>query len=83
MATLTRTHTRTYNAIRFADPYKMCDYCGAWITGVLDAPGPIILVPCGHRANYTDQCPSWGPVDGCACVEHLGHKPHGEPPQVA
>jgi hypothetical protein len=80
--TLTRTHTRTYNAIRFADPYKTCDQCGKWITGVLDA-GPLILTPCEHRSSYTDRCPSWGPVDGCSCVEqHLGYKPHAEPIQA-
>jgi hypothetical protein len=77
--TLTRTHTRTYNAIRFADPYKTCDQCGKWITGVLDAPGLLILTPCEHRSSYTDHCPSWGPVDDCSCVEHLGYKPHAEP----
>ena len=75
-ATLTHTHTRTHNAIRFADPYKVCNACGEWIDGVLDAPGPTIVTPCEHRAGYTDLCPSWSPVDGCLCVEHLGHRPH-------
>jgi hypothetical protein len=77
--TRTRTHTSTYNAVTFADPYKTCDKCGAWITGVLDAPGPLILLPCEHRSSYTDHCPSWGPVDGCSCVDHLGQRPHPVP----
>lgn len=79
--TLARTFTRTYDAIDFADPYKTCDQCGEWITGVLDSPHPINL-PCEHRASYTDRCPSWGPVDGCQCVEQLGHKLHEEAPRV-
>lgn len=62
--------------IDFADPYKTCDECAGWITGI----GGEALVPCGHHATYTDQCPSWGPVDGCSCQEHLGYVSHGEPP---
>lgn len=77
--TLTRTHTKTYPVITFADPYKQCCQCEEWITGVLDKPGPLILVPCEHESDYRDVCPSWGPVDGCRCVEHLGYKPHSEP----
>ncbi len=60
----------------FADPYKTCDECGGWITGT-DGKR---LTPCGQEATYTDQCPSWGPVDGCSCLDHLGHVPHDEPP---
>lgn len=75
---LTLTYTQTYNAVRFADPYKTCDGCGEWITGYLDSP-KMPNLPCMHEAGYTDRCPSWGPVDGCACQEHLGHVPHGSP----
>lgn len=77
--TLTHTRTETYNVVEFADPYKTCDECGEWITGYLGSP-KMPNWPCGHVASYTDQCPSWGPVDGCACVEILGSKEHGEPP---
>lgn len=76
---LTHTFVRTYNAVVFADPYKTCNQCGGWITGVLDHSTTLILVPCEHRSDYTDHCPSWGPVDGCSCLAHLGHVPHGEP----
>lgn len=68
MAVLTRTHTRTNNATLFADPYKKCEQCNGWIDGALDVPGPLMLVPCEHRSNYRDVCPSWGPVDGCTCA---------------
>lgn len=69
---ITHTHTSTYNATTFADPYKKCRQCGDWITGALDAPGPVILVPCEHQSDYRDVCPSWGPVDGCRC-EPIDH----------
>ena len=80
--TLTRTHTKTFNLIEFADPYKTCNMCGAWVDGVLDARKPINM-PCEHQTGYTDRCPSWGPVDGCQCVEHLGHRPHLERSQTS
>jgi len=31
--TLTHTFVRVYNERRFADPYKICNACGGWITG--------------------------------------------------
>lgn len=67
MPLLQRTFTRTYNAVRFADPYKRCLTCGQWVDGYLDKPGPVMVIPCEHEANYEDVCPSWGPVDGCTC----------------
>ena len=67
--TLTVTHTSVYNAIQFADPYKQCEACGGWVDGVLDAPGPVIVLPCEHQSSYRDVCPSWSPVDGCRCPE--------------
>lgn len=79
--TLTHTFTRTYNEIKFADPYKVCKACGGWITGVLDMPGRPLVMPCEHDLGYKDVCPSWCPVDGCQCAEHLGYIPHDEPPK--
>jgi hypothetical protein len=67
--TLTHTFTRTHNATLFADPHKKCSQCGDWVDGALDAPGPLTLVPCEHQSDYRDVCPSWGPLDGCTCVE--------------
>jgi hypothetical protein len=74
---ITRTHTRTYNTTTFADPYKKCRECGDWIDGFLrtDEPGMEPLTPCGHRSDYLDVCPSWGPVDGCTCREHNANHP--------
>lgn len=74
---LTRTHTRTYNATIFADPYKRCLACGGWIDGFLHTgePGLEPLVPCEHRADYRSVCPSWGPVDGCGCTDYNARHP--------
>lgn len=74
--TLGVTHTRTHHVIYFADPYKQCKQCGQWVDGVLDAPGPLMLVPCEHESDYRDLCPSWGPVDGCQCLEQFGAVDH-------
>jgi hypothetical protein len=80
--TLVRTFVRTHNAVRFADPFKVCNKCGGWVTGVLDNDGPIIVTPCEHTAGYTDVCPNWSPVDGCSCDEVFGHVAHGSPPTL-
>jgi hypothetical protein len=70
------THTVTGVERRFADPFKVCLDCGAWVTGVVDIPGePLILMPCEHQAVYKDLCPSWGPVDGCKCPPGEHAKP--------
>lgn len=76
---MAQTFTRTYNTVRFADPHKQCLRCGGWIDGVLDKPGPLVLVPCEHESDYRDVCPSWGPVDGCTCVEMPGVDPRKGP----
>lgn len=71
------THTMVAAEVDFADPYKTCDSCGEWITGVIDFDGdPLMLAPCEHTSSYRDVCPSWGPVDGCKC-------PPGEHPAPA
>lgn len=67
---------------KFANPYLVCDECDAWITGAWnlgEGEGPVRNEPCGHKAGATSRCPSWGPVDGCECLAHLGHVPHSEP----
>lgn len=66
---MTYTFVRTYNATRFADPYKRCLKCRGWVDGALDCSGPLIVIPCEHQSGYEDVCPSWGPVDGCRCAE--------------
>lgn len=62
--------------IDFADPYKVCLTCKGWVTGVQAKHRTNI--PCGH-VGYESVCPSWGPMDGCSCMEHLGYVPHAHP----
>jgi hypothetical protein len=34
-------------------------------------------MPCEHRhSGALDICASWGPVDGCTCMEAFGEIPH-------
>lgn len=83
MAPLTHTFTRTHLTITPANPFLACqqcgkraeafhdDACGCELSGGLQPP-----MPCFHRADYDDLCPSWGPVDGCRCQAAFGHVPH-------
>ncbi len=58
---------------KFADPYKRCRSCGAWVDGVEEVRrGPGENIPCRHETSYDDVCPSWSPVDGCKC-DPKGH----------
>lgn len=68
--------------IPFADPYTVCNECGGWITGyrAIGATRKLVTVPCEHECGYESVCPSWSPVDGCCCQEHLGRVPHAQPP---
>lgn len=76
------THTRVHVNVMFSDPYLACDACHAWVTGWHDndrcgCAGTFWNVPCGcTRAGVTSRCPSWSPVDGCRCREHLGYVLH-------
>lgn len=63
----------------YANPYNACDACGARTTHGSTADGRFRNQPCGHAASFSSLCPSWGPVDGCMCIEHLGRRDHGEP----
>jgi hypothetical protein len=62
----------------FANPFIACMQCGRRVKTV-DAD--LRNQPCGHRAEWNSVCPSWSPVDGCRCQQHLGHVSHGVPPE--
>jgi len=67
--------------VMFADPYKKCVECGRWVNGAVEGIGPLVLVPCGHRSDYRDVCPSWSPIDGCTCaltVHPQRKRPYGD-----
>ena len=81
MATLTRTYTRTHIMITPANPFLACAGCGKRAEQFhddrcgCDIERPVTF-PCEHAAGYDDLCPSWGPVDGCTCLEVLGRVDH-------
>ena len=82
------THTRTHTYITFANPYLRCDFCREpvprWHNNDTCGCGETFWnEPCGHTAGTTSVCPSWSPVDGCQCREHLGHVDHDEQPAAA
>lgn len=82
---MTTTHTRTHVYVTFANPYLICDLCRAWVTRWHNndkcvCPEECWLEPCSHNAEAVSACPSWSPVDGCQCQQHLGRVDHGEPP---
>lgn len=81
--TITYTYVAVYNEREYANPYNVCDACGGWITGALDNPGRLLVMPCEHDRGFHGVCPSWGPVDGCQCLAHFGYVTHGEPPARA
>ena len=76
--------SRVHITITPANPYLVCAVCGQRAEEFHDPRcgcglrGPVNF-PCGHTADYQDLCPSWGPVDGCQCQEHLGYVPHAPP----
>lgn len=64
--------------IVFANPYLRCRLCGTAVRGMggLGLDGAATSSPCGHEASVLSICPTWGPVDGCLCLEHLGRRTH-------
>lgn len=67
----------------FANPFIACTSCGVRVYWWTIESGND---PCGHSRRDTvdpwqSVCPSWSPVDGCQCQEHLGHVGHGTPGQ--
>lgn len=63
------TFTRTHTVTTFANPHLNCDECGIQVHAMRTDTNA--NVPCGHL-GVTSICPSWGPVDGCACAEPCG-----------
>jgi hypothetical protein len=76
-------HTRVHLTITPANPFLACQQCGKRAEEFHDdacgcelSGGPVLLMPCFHRADYDALCPSWGPVDGCRCLAAFGAVPH-------
>ena len=79
---MAHTHTRTHLVITPLNPFLACVVCGKRIEAFhddqcgCDLNGTLVNFPCCHDRDYDDLCPSWGPVDGCQCLAHLGYVPH-------
>lgn len=74
------THVRAHVQVGFANPFLVCDECGEKVPYWHDPArcGPrcdedSFNYPCGHKAGITSVCYSWGPVDGCMCVNKETH----------
>lgn len=77
---MTTTHTHVVS--EFANPYLRCLKCHSKVKSFVAFDGQVpecdhkgMLFPCHHDGIYS-LCPSWSPVDGCNCIEHLGHRYH-------
>ena len=57
-------YVRTTTRITPANPHLVCDECGEQVKQFDAGEGPPTNRPCGHRADYTNACPEWSPVDG-------------------
>lgn len=65
----THTMTFTYTVVHYANPFLVCEVCGAKVVGYIDASGHDLHFhshPCRHLP-IRSTCHSWGPVDGCRC----------------
>lgn len=72
-------HTRTHTTVTFANPHLHCDECGLPVTGWHDphqcgCASATANRPCGHAAGATSVCPSWSPIDECACPADHPHR---------
>lgn len=72
------THTRTHVKVGFANKFLICDYCKKPVPYWHDpdrcgCDGAIFNYPCEHFEGVTSICPTWGPVDGCVCVDTENH----------
>lgn len=79
--TITRTRTRTHVFVAFANPHLVCDLCHKpaprWHNNTeCGCTEESWLDPCSHNTEAVSVCPSWSPVDGCQCQEHLGRVDH-------
>lgn len=75
----------------FANPFLACVVCGERAVGFMTAgviidpldPDPVRTRnwPCLHQVAVVSLCPSWSPVDGCACEGLVGDPNHSAPPE--
>jgi hypothetical protein len=75
---ISHTTTHTFTVERYANPFLVCTTCKQKVVGHIVSPEHVenwTNYPCRHM-GITSTCPSWSPVDGCRCLEHLGIVQH-------
>lgn len=77
------TKTHTHVIVQFANPFMICVKCKQRVQGFVSGAyrdesceHDFENYPCGHLSGIHSVCPSWGPVDGCQCLEQLGEVNH-------
>lgn len=80
---MTATRTHTHVIVPFANPFMICNQCKRRVEGFVSSVYRDDLCehdfdnyPCGHAAGIQSLCPSWSPVSGCQCLEHIGTVNH-------
>lgn len=79
--TRTRTiemSTRTHTLVGLHNPYLICDECKVTVRywhnpERCDCDDDFYNHPCLHKTGVTSICSTWGPVDGCICVDKVNH----------
>ncbi len=75
---ITHKTTHTFAIEHFANPFLVCNLCKQSVVGYIvssEFVENLTNYPCGH-IGVTSTCPSWSPVGGCRCLEHLGSIQH-------
>ncbi len=78
---ISHTTVHTFAIEHYANPFIVCDHCKNPVVGHIRSPERAENwknFPCHHLGVHSI-CPSWSPVDGCRCQEHLGSVQHSSP----
>jgi hypothetical protein len=78
---ISHTTVHTFTVEHYANPFLICTVCRKSVVGYIHSPEHAENwknFPC-HHLGITSSCPSWSPVDGCRCQEHLGSVEHSAP----
>ena len=72
------SNTRTHEYIGFANPFLVCDNCKEKVPywhndDRCGCDNGTFNYPCEHKTGVTSLCYSWGPVDGCQCINKETH----------
>jgi len=72
------TFCKECKRVYLTNPFMFCTTCAVNVTGYIlptEHEHDFMLIPCGHTGSVSS-CPTWSPVDGCQCIDHLGKRDH-------